>query len=93
MEKDEYAILKDQIDQAASIVIDSLFKDGKGFFNREDLKKLDLETLNLTRSKFNDVARSEYEYILEHRRQRDRDQKPKHGTIGAYNSETKQWEE
>lgn len=95
--------LKDQVTQlklekdaalteARTPILDFLTTASKGAFVRSDLEKLDLAVLKKLKGLFTDAVKSGYDEILAERQaQRDAAHKP-HGTIGAYNQETKTWE-
>ena len=66
--------------------------NSKGAFIREDLLKLDLETLKKLKSRFVDAVNSGYDEILKQRyAQRDSENKLR-GTVGSYNHESKEFE-
>ena len=92
----EITRLQDEKDQMENEVkaplIAFLDLNSKGAFIREDLLKLNLETLKKLKSRFVDAVNSGYDEILKQRQtQRDSENKPR-GTVGAWNQETQEFE-
>ena len=85
---------KDQaLNEAKQPILDFLLKESRGAYTREDLQKLDLETLKKLKTLFVDAVETGYKDILSKRQvARDSEKKP-HGTVGTYNQETEEFEE
>jgi hypothetical protein len=73
--------------------IDGLVKDSKGAFDTDDLMKLSISDLTLLRQNFNNSVARDYAVFLDEREQKHYDSVRKLGTLGNYNSETKQYED
>jgi hypothetical protein len=83
--------LKDEVQPARQLLIDALMADSRGFFNREELEKLNIINLKILRRTFDSTVARDYEEFLEKRRQKRQDA-AKLGTVGMYNQEKGEWE-
>jgi len=85
-------VAKAEANLAKSYIVDSLVKDGRGAFAREDLEKLDFLELGVLRRTFDSSVSRKYAEVLARRQlQRENDSRPQ-GTVGSYNQETGEYE-